>query len=61
MALILGSFPRGTTNPWPKPDEFFYQELRVRSPKNGTFLERQIFVWHATIVIGSIIAIGLEK
>ena len=35
--------------------------LRVRSPKNGTFLERKIFVWHATIVIRSIIAIGLEK
>ena len=35
--------------------------LRVRSPKNGTFLERQIFVWHATIVIGSLIAKKLEK
>ena len=35
--------------------------LRVRSPKNGTFLERQIFVWHATIVIRSVITIGLEK
>ena len=35
--------------------------LRVRSPKNGTFLERKIFVWHVTIVIGSIISIRLEK
>ena len=24
--------------------------LRVRSPKNGTAMERKIFVWHATIV-----------
>ena len=37
------------------------RELRVCSPKKGTFLERQILVWHATMVIGSIIAIGLEK
>ena len=35
--------------------------LRVHSPKNGTFVEHKIFVWHATIVIGSIIAIRLEK
>ena len=27
MALILGSFPRGTKNPWPQPEQFFYQSL----------------------------------
>ena len=32
--------------------------LRVCSPKNGTIVERKIFVYHFTIVIGSI---GLEK
>ena len=31
----------------------------MHSPKNGTFVERKFFVWHATIVIGSVIAIGL--
>ena len=35
--------------------------LRVRSPKNGTTVERKIFVWHATIINGSVIAMGLEK
>ena len=37
------------------------QYLRVRSPKNGTAVERKIFVWHAIIVFGCVIAIGLEK
>ena len=37
------------------------RHLRVRSPKNGTAVERKIFVWHATIVSGCVIAIGLEK
>ena len=32
--------------------------LRVCSPKNGTIMERKNFVYHVTIVIGSV---GLEK
>ena len=35
--------------------------LIVHSPKNGTIMERQFFFQHVTIVIQSIIPIGIEK
>ena len=37
------------------------EALRVHSPKNGTIMEFQFFFQHVTIVIRSVIPIGIEK